>query len=120
LAPHHCSWTFFNDTPYKDNKTPKDYALGFLDYKDKNAQIIASSVKIIDNDNNPPCYQAKQEYVKKVGDGKFKNTAIHKNEKAPQPLVYTITEDDGLMLEKTAVAAAATILSSSAPRAGRN
>jgi hypothetical protein len=120
LAPHHCSWTFFNDTPHKDNKTSKDYALEFLDYRNTNAQIIASSVKIIDNDSNPPCYQAKQEYVKKVGDSKFKNTAVHKNEKTPEPLVYTITEDDGLMLQKTAAAASTIILSSSAPRAGRN
>ena len=120
LAPHHCSWTFFNDTPYKDNKTPQDYALEFLDYNNKNAQIIASSTKILDNDKNPPCYEAKQEYVKKVGDSKFKNTAEHKNEKAPEPLVYTITEDDGLMLLKSSTAAATTILSSSTPRAGRN
>ena len=27
LAPHHCSWAFFNDTPYKDHKEPKDYSL---------------------------------------------------------------------------------------------
>lgn len=120
LAPHHCSWTFFNDTPYKDNKMPKDYALEFLDYRNENAHIVASSAKIINDDNNPPCYQAKLEYEKKVGDIKFKNTAMHKDEKAPKPLVYTITEDDGLMLQKTTAAAAATILSSSAPRAGRN
>ncbi|MDR2407770.1 MAG: hypothetical protein LBE13_06630 [Bacteroidales bacterium] len=118
LAPHHCSWTFFNDTPYKDNKTPKDYALEFLDYKNQGSHIIASSAKIENNDNNPPCYQAKQEYVKKVGETKFKNTAINKDEKAPEPLVYTIG-DNGFTLQKTAVAASATILSSSAPRAGR-
>jgi hypothetical protein len=22
LAPHHCSWSFFSDLPYKDNKVP--------------------------------------------------------------------------------------------------
>ena len=33
LAPHHCSWSFFNDRPYEDNTEPKDYSLEFLDYK---------------------------------------------------------------------------------------
>ena len=35
LAPHHCSWTFFNDTPYKENKIPKKYSLEVLDYQRK-------------------------------------------------------------------------------------
>ena len=120
LAPHHCSWSFFNDTPYKDNKTPKDYALEFLDYGEDGAHIVASSRKIVNNDDNPPSYQAKREYVKKVGEGRFQNTAVHINEKAPEPLVYTITEDDGITLLKKSIAAPAAILNNPAPRAGRN
>jgi hypothetical protein len=118
LASHHCSWTFFNDTPYEDNKEPKDYALEFLDYQNDGANIIASSAKILDNDNNPPCYQAKQEYVKKVGAAKFKNTALNKDEKAPEPLAYTIDEN-GFTLAKVAAAASTILLESSTPRAGR-
>jgi len=117
LAPHHCSWTFFNDTPYKDNKTPKESAFRFLDYKNSNADIIASSVEIIDNETNPPCFQAKEEYVKKIGKNHFLNTGINKNNKAPEPIIYLIDED-GFTFEKAISSAASTILTSSTPRAG--
>jgi hypothetical protein len=119
LAPHHCSWSFFNDRPYEDNTEPKDYSLEFLDYKNVGANVIASSKKIEDKKPNPPHYPAKEEYVKKVGESKFKNTAINKDEKAPEPLVYTI-DDNGFKLEKAGVAASVSIMSSSTPRAGRN
>ena len=118
LTPHHCSWTFFNDTPYKDNKEPKDYALDMLDYKNDNADVVASSVEILDNDANPPCYQAKEEYEKKVGKSHFRNTAINVDKKAPEPIVYII-DDNGFTLLKAAQAATSTILTSSTPRAGR-
>ena len=119
LAPHHCSWSFFNDRPYEDNTEPKDYSLEFLDYKNVGANVIASSKKIEDKEPNPPHYPAKEEYVKKVGESKFKNTAINKDEKAPEPLVYTI-DDNGFKLEKAGIAASVSIMSSSTPRAGRN
>jgi hypothetical protein len=44
LAPHHCSWTYFNDVPYEieANKTPKDYSLKLLkEYRETNGKIIA-------------------------------------------------------------------------------
>ncbi len=117
LSPHHCSWSFFNDRPYEDNKEPKDYSLELLDYKETNAYVVASSVKIEDNDNNPPHYFAKDEYVKKVGANYFKNTAINKSEKEPKPLEFWI-EDGGVKFKKTEAAAALGILGSSTPRAG--
>jgi hypothetical protein len=118
LSPHHCSWSFFNDRPYKDNKTPKDYALELLDYKQNNAYVVASCLKIEDDDNNPPHHQAKEQYVKKVGAGYFRNTAINKSSKAPEPLEFII-EDDGIKLTKAESAAAIGILGSTPPRAGR-
>lgn len=117
LSPHHCSWSFFNDRPYEDNKTPKDYSLELLDYKQNNAYVVASSVKIEDNDNNPPHYQAKEQYVKKVTAGYFRNTAINKSSKAPEPLEFII-EEDGIKLTKAESAAAIGIIGSSTPRAG--
>jgi hypothetical protein len=33
LSPHHCSWSFFNDRPYEDNKEAKKTSLQALDYK---------------------------------------------------------------------------------------
>lgn len=92
LAPHHCSWTYFNDCPQKDNPTPKESSLAILDYKRRNARVIASSKAISDNDDNPPHYQAKQQYVSKVGSDKFLNTETHKLKgKTPQPIVFEAT-----------------------------
>ena len=63
-------------------------------------------------------HSAKEEYVGKIGDAKFKNTAINKDEKAPEPLIYTI-DDNGFKLEKSAIAASVGIMTSSTPRAGQ-
>ena len=117
LAPHHCSWSFFNDRPYAENVEPKDYSLEFLDYRKPGAHVIASSRKIEDKEPNPPHYPAKQKFCQEVGETKFKNTAIHINEKAPQPLVYYIDET-GFTLSKNTSTAAATILTNPTPRAG--
>jgi hypothetical protein len=119
LAPHHCSWSFFNDRPYENNVEPQDYSLEFLDYKNKGANVIASSKKIENKKPNPPHYPAKEKYIDRVGESKFKNTAINKNEKAPEPLIYII-DDDGFKLDKSNIAASIGIMSSSTPRAGGN
>lgn len=117
LSPHHCSWSFFNDRPQEDNPDPKDYSLEVLDYRKTNAHVIASSKKIEDKEPNPPHYAAKQEYVKKIGESKFKNTAVHKGEKAPKPLIYTIDED-GFELDKSVISAGSVLTSKPTPRAG--
>ena len=94
LAPHHCSWTFFNDTPQKDNPIPQSSSIEVLDFKRKGGKVIASSKKILNNDDNPPHYQAKQEYSKKLDStSDFLNTAIEPSESAPQPIEFTITSN---------------------------
>lgn len=118
LAPHHCSWTFFNDTPYDDNKTAEDYSLELLDYKNTNAYVVASSVKIENDDNNPPHYPAKQEYEKKVGTAYFRNVGVNKSTTAPKPLEFKITSS-GTKLLKGITGAATGIIGSQTPRAGR-
>lgn len=117
LAPHHCSWSFFNDRPQNDNSTPQDYSLEFLDYRNQGGHIIASSKKIENKKPNPPHFDAKEEYEKKIGSPRFKNTAIHVDEKAPQPLEYIINEN-GPTLQKRAATASASVLGSTIPRAG--
>ncbi|QGY47763.1 hypothetical protein GM418_30105 [Maribellus comscasis] len=117
LAPHHCSWSFFNDRPYEDNKDPKDYSLELLDYKEKNAHVIASSIKIKNEKPNPPHHPAKTEYINKVGDAYFRNTAINVDEKAPEPLKFEIS-DGGTKLLKVAGAAGPVIVEKKTPRAG--
>jgi hypothetical protein len=92
LAPHHCSWSYFNDTPQKDFPTPVDSSLEILDYARKGAKVIASCKVIKNNDDNPPHYKAKKEYVGKLEkEDNFLNTAIHPDEKAPEPIVFIVT-----------------------------
>lgn len=92
LAPHHCSWSFFNDTPQDEHPTPLRTALQTLDYKRQNGKVIASSKTVKNDGKNPPHYEAKEEYVKKVGAANFLNTQTFELKgKAPQPIVYEIT-----------------------------
>lgn len=92
LAPHHCSWSFFNDRPQKENPKPKTHTLEVLDFKRTNAIVIASCKEIIDDEDNPPHYEAKQEYVKKVGSTKFINTETEDvNDETPQPIEFIVS-----------------------------
>lgn len=92
MAPHHCAWTFFNDTPQAENPEPKITSLSILDYKRPNGKIIASSKKIINNDDNPPSYKAKDEYMKKLNKSSdFLNTAVEPSETEPEPIIFEIT-----------------------------
>ncbi len=94
LAPHHCSWSFFNDTPQDENPDPKGTSLEVLDYKQKGGRVIASSKKIVDDDDNPPHYAAKEQYLKKLdSSADFFNTDVEPKESAPEPLVFEITSN---------------------------
>lgn len=93
LAPHHCSWSFFNDRPYEkeENQEPKDYSLEFLDYGLEDAKVIASCKKIKKEKPNPPHEAAKDEYVKKLNSNdNFFNTSIHPKEQTPEPIIFEI------------------------------
>ena len=120
LAPHHCSWSFFNDSDNKKEIKPSADAI--LNKQIGNyAHIIASSNEIKNDDNNPPCYEAKQQYIKKLKSGSlhFLNTATHsKVGDIPQPIVFKINENGKTLKENTTVAGA-TSISNPAPRAGR-
>ncbi len=91
-APHHSSWSFFNNTPQHENPEPMETSLEVLDYKRTGGKVIASSKKIVDDDDNPPHYEAKQEYLKKLDDDTdFLNTSIEPKEASPEPIVFEIT-----------------------------
>jgi len=125
LAPHHCSWTYFNDVPYNDkesNKMPKDYSVKIIkDYQLKGGQIIASSKLIKNNEDNPPHNQAKKEYEKHI-DSKddFISLAESPKPSKPEPVVYEITSngpkriDDGKSKANEKLDAAAIIGGASA------
>lgn len=93
LAPHHCSWSFFNDRPQENNTEPKKTSLEALDYKRGNSpKIIASCKIIVEAKPNPPHNAAKKEYVKKVTDSNFLNTTTYDiKDDTPQPIIFEIT-----------------------------
>lgn len=89
LAPHHCSWSFYNE---HGEKQPVPTSLEVLSNMRGKGRVIASSKEILDNDDNPPSYKAKQLYIKKVAADNFLNTATHiKIGKTPQPIVFEVT-----------------------------
>lgn len=108
-TPHHCSWTFFNDTPYKDeergidNSNPQQTSIDILNYKLQGAKIVATSKTIIADDDNPPHYPAKKEYVDVVGEDNFENTQKF-YEDFSKPIVFEIN-DYGPTLKRAATAA---------------
>ena len=94
MAPHHCSWTYFNDVPYKKGETdePVESSKDLIkNHKMTGAVIIASSKQIKDDDDNPPHYPAKEEYVKLIGSDKFISLAEQPDSKNPKPVVYEVT-----------------------------
>ena len=96
MAPHHCSWTYFNDVPYKKGETdePVESSEDLIkDHKTKGAVIIASSKQIKDDDDNPPHYPAKEEYVKLIGTDKFISLAVEPDSKKPKPVIYEVTSN---------------------------
>lgn len=113
LSPHHCSWSFFNNTPYEDNKEPQQSSLDVLGRHREGAFVVASSKPIKDDDCNPPHYSAKQEYVKVVGEAKFLCVGEIPSEEKPEPLIFTMTSsgpvrDESSTLKRVSVAAAVT------------
>lgn len=105
LAPHHCSWSYFNET---SDLKPVAASLEALDYGRNGGWIVASSKKIINNDDNPPYAEAKKEYIKKLSDSsRFLNTAVEPKESAPEPIVFDITDNGPARAPKMTTGSAA-------------
>lgn len=116
LAPHHSSWSFYNDTPYRENPKPMDSSKTFLDYGEDGAYIVASSDDIKDNDINPPSFPAKKEYVKAVGANYFYCTGSNGGVNAPKPLIFTIGKGG---ISRSTTNNSSNLVSAPIPRAGR-
>jgi len=120
LAPHHCSWSFFNESSNKEEI--KQSAETILNKQIGNyAHVVASANEIKNDDKNPPCYEAKQQYIDKLKTGSthFLNTATHsKVGGIPQPIIFTINENGKTLKESTTLAGTSSI-SNPAPRAGQ-
>jgi hypothetical protein len=112
LAPHHCSWSFFSTKPYHDNKSPSEQCIELLNKKREGAKIIASCKPIKDDDDNPPHYAARDEYVKVVDGENFYVTMEYPNEDNPLPLIFRVTGNGPQKTEKptsSAIASSAAI-----------
>ena len=93
LAPHHCSWHVISyDSRSKcENPQVDADAKSALSQANEGAIIISSSQAIKDNDTDPPCHAAKQEYL--TISKNFICTGEHPTEKAHEPLELTIAAD---------------------------
>lgn len=102
LAPHHCSWSFFSDQPHKDNKIPAKDSLTILSKKVGDGVVIASCKPIKDDDDNPPHYAAKVQYVKAVGEKKFYSLSERPDEKQPLPTTFEISANGPVLMDTKA------------------
>ena len=98
VTPHHCSWTYFNDVPYnakEENKTAKDYSIKIIeDYHLPGGNVVASCKRIKNNDDNPPHYQAKQEYIKHIDSkDEFISLAESPKPSKPEPVIFEVNSD---------------------------
>ncbi|MEC9358633.1 MAG: metallohydrolase [Pseudomonadota bacterium] len=93
LAPHHCSWhclshDSISDLGEKAQVAPdaKSALSQILNY----GRVIASSKKILNDEDDPPSFRAKQEYetIAKAQRGRFYQTSDYKGE----PFELEITE----------------------------
>lgn len=95
-APHHCSWHTLSHDSLKDlghDAKTSDEAMEALGKAQQGAHIISSSNEIKDDDNNPPAYRAKEEYLSILGEkqGFFYCVADHKKQGKNVPLVIEIS-----------------------------
>lgn len=93
LAPHHCSWSFFNEVPYEENKIPTESSLKFIEKHRKGAIVIASSKPIKDDDRNPPHYAAAELYKELVGRESLICTGENPKVDNPEPIIFSITSN---------------------------
>lgn len=93
LSPHHCSWSFFSELPYKDNQVPSEKSLELLRKKRGDAIVVASCKPIKDDDDNPPHFAAANEYKNVVGEDQFYATMEYPDEENPLPLEFEFSKN---------------------------
>lgn len=117
LAPHHCSWTFFNDSGNKEDI--KQSAKDIMGHQLRNADLVTSCVKIENIKKEPPCEKAKKKYIELLegGEDHFLNTA-EEFDTSSGPIVFKVTQNGKAKVKKV-ISAAESIVSRPAPRAGQ-
>ena len=94
-TPHHCSWHSLSYDSWSEKRKEgkvSQTAKSALSQIRSSGIIVASSGPIKDDDNDPPCYGAKQEYEKivKTVDGAFRCTGEYPTADAPSPLEFKL------------------------------
>ncbi|MBA5248738.1 MAG: metallohydrolase [Gammaproteobacteria bacterium] len=93
-SPHHCSMASLGRKNEKTNKYDKSTeAKEALSHGKEGAIIISSSKEILDDDKNPPHYEAMKEYKKilKPKNGDFKCTGTYPKKSSIEPIVIEFT-----------------------------
>lgn len=117
-SPHHCSWHSLSYDSWSEKRRKaviSDDARSALSQARDGAVIVASSNEILDDDVDPPCIRAKEDYESIVSDvsGEFYNTACHPDVKNPEPLAFEVTSGGlGKPSKKASKAAAASTAAS--------
>ncbi|MBJ9664117.1 metallohydrolase [Burkholderia gladioli] len=101
-TPHHCSWhtlSYDSWSDYGEDAEVCGNARNALSQARAGAVIVASSKKIVDDENDPPCIRAEREYKKIASNakGEFLNTSVHPSEANPEPMTFEVY-GDGLKL----------------------
>lgn len=106
-TPHHCSWhtlSWDSWSEFRRKAVVSQDARNALGQALAGATIVASSKAIKDDDNDPPCIRAKEEYVSIINDtkvkGEFWNTATYPSSAKPDLLRFEVSEG-GLKIVKT-------------------
>jgi ribonuclease BN (tRNA processing enzyme) len=105
ITPHHCSWGFFNDRPYKENKIANQSSIDLVkNYSRKSSFVVANSKPIEHNDDNPPHGPAKDEYRSAMKTAaNFKCTGEYPKKSEPSPIHFEL-KDGSIILNLGAVA----------------
>lgn len=91
--PHHCSWhvlSYDSRSQCDDPKVDAD-AKSALSQANEGAFIISTSKAIKDDETDPPCYAAKQEYL--TISKNFRCTGEYPNETTHEPMEFIIAVD---------------------------
>lgn len=94
-APHHCSWHTLSEDSWSDKKRKVKVdsdARSALSQARRGAFIVSSSKPILDDDNDPPCIRAEEEYedILKAAGGTFYCTGEYPKKSAVEPLEFTV------------------------------
>lgn len=119
-TPHHCSWhslSFDSWSTYGEEVEVCQEARNALGQARPGATIVASSKKILDNEDNPPCIRAKREYLSilKPVDGIFHCVG---DGKRPETIEFEVSST-GVSKIPAGLAVGASAAAAAAPRAGR-